>query len=88
MTALSNAYGAVNLSQGFPDFAADPELINLVTEYMHQGFNQYAPMPGIMELRQAIANKLFGPAREVFESIVLLRKKERSLSNGVTRNQI
>ncbi|TJZ59854.1 aminotransferase class I/II-fold pyridoxal phosphate-dependent enzyme [Sphingobacterium olei] len=58
MTALSNAHGAVNLSQGFPDFPADPELINLVTEYMQQGFNQYAPMPGIMELRQAIANKL------------------------------
>jgi methionine aminotransferase len=58
MTALSNAHGAVNLSQGFPDFPADPELINLVTAYMHQGFNQYAPMPGIMELRQAIANKL------------------------------
>ncbi|MBE8721658.1 methionine aminotransferase [Sphingobacterium pedocola] len=57
MTALSNTYGAVNLSQGFPDFPADPELINLVTEYMHQGFNQYAPMPGIMALRQTIADK-------------------------------
>lgn len=57
MTALSNTYGAVNLSQGFPDFPADPELINLVTEYMRQGFNQYAPMQGIMALRQTIADK-------------------------------
>lgn len=46
---------AVNLSQGFPDFRIDPKLIKRVNHYMKKGFNQYAPMPGVPVLRQAIA---------------------------------
>ncbi len=46
---------AVNLSQGFPDFPIDPKLIKRVNQYMKKGFNQYAPMPGVPVLRQAIA---------------------------------
>lgn len=47
---------AVNLSQGFPDFPIDRKLIKRVNHYMKKGFNQYAPMPGVPVLRQAIAD--------------------------------
>jgi methionine aminotransferase len=57
MTALANQHQAVNLSQGFPDFGIDPELIKLVTKEMKLGNNQYAPMPGILGLRETISKK-------------------------------
>lgn len=57
MTALAQAHQAINLSQGFPDFDLDPRLTSLVTKYLGKGFNQYAPMPGTMELRRVIAEK-------------------------------
>jgi len=59
MTALANEWNAVNLSQGFPDFDVDPELTGLVYKYMQAGFNQYAPMQGVMPLRERIAEKTF-----------------------------
>jgi methionine aminotransferase len=59
MTQLANKHGAINLSQGFPDFDTHPELISLVEKYMRAGHNQYAPMPGVMDLREAIANKVY-----------------------------
>ncbi len=57
MSALANAEGAINLSQGFPDFPLDPELISLVNQQMKGGFNQYAPMQGDMGLREQIVRK-------------------------------
>lgn len=57
MTMLANAHQALNLSQGFPDFEADPRLIKLVTEAMQNGYNQYAPMIGVQSLRDAIVKK-------------------------------
>lgn len=57
MSALANEVGAINLSQGFPDFETSPELINLVNTAMKKGHNQYAPMPGVMALREQIAQK-------------------------------
>ncbi len=58
MTTLANEFGAINLSQGFPDFDCDPRLKSLVTKYMKMGFNQYAPMAGVPALRQVIARKI------------------------------
>lgn len=58
MSQLALTYKAVNLSQGFPDFPIAPELIQLVDKFMKKGFNQYAPMPGVLALRQAIAQKV------------------------------
>ena len=49
---------AINLGQGFPDYDIDPRLATLVAQAMQQGFNQYAPMPGMPRLRAAIAIKL------------------------------
>ena len=58
MTKLANENNAVNLSQGFPDFNCDPELIEIVREYMIEGNNQYAPMPGVPRLKQGLSNKI------------------------------
>ena len=58
MSKLAHEEKAINLSQGYPDFPTSPELINLVSEAMKNGFNQYAPMPGIYSLREAISEKI------------------------------
>jgi methionine aminotransferase len=58
MTRLSNEHGAINLSQGFPDFDCDPALAEAVARAMREGHNQYAPMPGVPALREAIAAKV------------------------------
>ncbi|QNM96649.1 methionine aminotransferase [Chitinimonas koreensis] len=57
MSALAAETGAINLSQGFPDFACDAALLDGVTAALQAGHNQYAPMPGLPALRQAIAAK-------------------------------
>ena len=56
MSALATAKGAINLSQGFPDFPMDPSLLALVNEAMQKGHNQYAPAPGLLSLRTQIAD--------------------------------
>ncbi|MBD3580985.1 methionine aminotransferase [Flavobacterium selenitireducens] len=58
MTALANEYHAVNLSQGFPDFDPDPDLLKFVGEALSKNTNQYAPMPGLPQLRMQIAAKM------------------------------
>lgn len=57
MSQKAAEYDAVNLSQGFPNFDADPKLLELVCHYLKKGYNQYAPMPGVPELRKAIVDK-------------------------------
>lgn len=59
MSQLATEHNAINLSQGFPDFSISKDLIALVNKYMKQGFNQYAPMPGLINLREAIAEKTY-----------------------------
>lgn len=59
MSQLANENNAINLSQGFPGFNCDNELISLVNKYMQKGYNQYAPMPGIMALREIISEKTY-----------------------------
>ena len=57
MSKLATDVGAINLSQGFPDFDCDPALVDAVAHYMRDARNQYAPMQGVPALRQAIAAK-------------------------------
>jgi len=57
MSKLAADVGAINLSQGFPDFDCDPALVDAVARHMREGRNQYAPMQGVPALRQAIAAK-------------------------------
>lgn len=55
MSKMAADHGAINLSQGFPDFSVDPVIIDLIHQYMKAGHNQYAPMPGAPALRNVIA---------------------------------
>ena len=58
MSALARTHGAINLSQGFPDFDAPAALLDRVQYYLRNGHNQYAPMTGAVSLRQALAIKV------------------------------
>lgn len=58
MTQLANENEAINLSQGFPDFMPDAELLNYVDHFIKKGFNQYAPMGGMIGLKEEIARKI------------------------------
>jgi len=55
MSALAREHNAINLSQGFPDFNCSPRLVELANHYISNGYNQYAPMPGALQLRERIA---------------------------------
>ena len=55
MSGLASETGAVNLGQGFPDFACDPQLTDAVNGAMQEGLNQYPPMTGIAPLREAVS---------------------------------
>lgn len=56
MSKLAADVGAINLSQGFPDYDCDPALVDAVARHMRAGLNQYPPMQGVLALRQAIAS--------------------------------
>lgn len=58
MSQLAAEHSAVNLGQGFPDFAVPQRLVDELAEAMRAGHNQYAPMTGVPALRQAIAAKV------------------------------
>lgn len=58
MSGLATEVGAINLGQGFPDYPMDAELHQLVAKAMANGHNQYAPMPGLLTLRESIAEKI------------------------------
>lgn len=58
MTQLANENEAINLSQGFPDFMPDSGLLDQVNHFIKKGFNQYAPMAGMMVLKEQIAEKI------------------------------
>jgi methionine aminotransferase len=59
MSKMATEHSAINLSQGFPDFECSPLLIELVNKAMKNGNNQYAPMAGLPQLREKIAEKTF-----------------------------
>ena len=80
MSGLAAEHKAINLSQGFPDFDCSDELKKLVSKYMKAGFNQYAPMPGTMALREAIAEKT-----EKIYSAVYHPETEITVTAGATQ---
>ena len=57
MSALAQEHEAINLSQGFPDFDGPQALLDRVSHYLNQGYNQYPPMMGVAALRDAIAER-------------------------------
>ena len=58
MTNLARQENAYNLSQGLPDYPVAPELHELLQEAVAKGYNQYAPMQGLVELRENITREL------------------------------
>ena len=55
---MAREEGAINLSQGFPDFDPDAVLLDLVSQALEEGHNQYAPLGGIYSLRETISAKI------------------------------
>jgi methionine transaminase len=66
MTQLANENEAINLSQGFPDFMPDSELLDHVDHFIKKGFNQYAPMAGMIPLKEQIATKIENSHRAIY----------------------
>lgn len=74
MSQLAQQTGAINLSQGYPDFNPPARLLDLLSHYIREGFNQYPPMTGVPKLREEIANKvqrLYGAAVDVDSEITV-----------------
>ena len=89
MSDLAQDCKAINLSQGFPSFNPDQELLDLVDKHIKNGANQYAPMPGVSPLLDAIAQKvqnLYGRKVEIHNVPFLsldkknTRKKQKETS--------
>lgn len=68
MSKMAVDYQAINLGQGFPDFNTDAELINLVTNAMLEGKNQYPYMTGVAELRHVISQKVLNLYGKKYDS--------------------
>jgi methionine aminotransferase len=86
MSALAAQHGAINLSQGFPDFASPPELLDLLAEAARVGHNQYAPMTGVPVLREAIAQKvaaLYGAHYDVDAEITVTAGATQAIFTAV-----
>ncbi|MBX2841919.1 MAG: methionine aminotransferase [Flammeovirgaceae bacterium] len=58
MSKMAHDYGAINLSQGYPNFDCDEKLKELVCYYTKKGYNQYPPMAGVMAFRESLAEKV------------------------------
>ncbi|MCK9516086.1 MAG: pyridoxal phosphate-dependent aminotransferase [Ottowia sp.] len=86
MSALALQHDAVNLGQGFPDFACDPRLMQAVTDAMVRGQNQYAAMAGAKPLRDAIAAKmqaLYGPSYDAGTEITVTAGATQAILTAV-----
>ena len=87
MSQMAREYGAINLSQGFPDFKVSEKLIRHVGNYMRKGFNQYAPMPGVACLRERIAEKtqdLYGAAYDIEKEITVTAGATQAIYTAIT----
>lgn len=86
MSEMAQDYGAINLSQGFPDFDCPERLKELVTKHLYDNKNQYPPMAGIPLLRQEIANKiktLYGFSANVDTEITVTSGATEAIFNAV-----
>jgi methionine aminotransferase len=87
MTKMANDYNAINLSQGFPDFNCSEELLERVAFYQSKGFNQYAPMPGVLSLRKKISQKIeknYGKKYNPESEIVITAGATQALYTAIT----
>ena len=80
MSALALEHKAVNLGQGFPDFACAPELVQHVTNAMLEGLNQYPSMLGVQELRVAVSKKIEALYHKIYDA-----NSEITITAGATQ---
>ena len=86
MSRLAQECGAINLSQGFPDFSAEDVLFERVAHWMRAGHNQYAPMAGVPALRAAIVAKveaLYGAAYDPEHEVTVTAGATQALFTAV-----
>ena len=86
MSALARECGAINLSQGYPDFDADDELFARVAHWMRSGQNQYAPMSGVAPLREAIVAKtaaLYGTQYDANDEVTVTAGATQALFTAI-----
>ena len=79
MSAMAAEHNAINLSQGFPDFEPDEKLVSGVNHYLKSGKNQYPPMTGVAQLRQAISQKILSTQKVGVDS-----ESEITITSGAT----
>lgn len=86
MSQLATDHKAINLGQGFPDFSPDDALLDLVTQAMKEGHNQYPPMAGVLALRQQISKKvqnLYGHSYDVDTEITVTSGASEALMASI-----
>jgi methionine aminotransferase len=86
MSALAQQHGAINLSQGFPDFDSPAELLGLLDQATRAGHNQYAPMPGALVLREAIVAKvqsLYGASYDAGDEVTVTAGATQAIFTAV-----
>ncbi|CAI0970110.1 pyridoxal phosphate-dependent aminotransferase [Serratia quinivorans] len=84
---LSAEHQALNLSQGAPNFACEPQLVEAVAQAMRSGHNQYAPMSGVAALRTALADKverLYGARYDADEEITVIASASEGLYSAIS----
>jgi methionine transaminase len=87
MSRLAEEHGAINLSQGFPDFDAAPELTALAAEWFTRGCNQYAPMAGLLRLREELARQIeraYGMRYDPVTEITVTAGASEALFSAIT----
>ncbi|MGR7482004.1 methionine aminotransferase [Klebsiella aerogenes] len=83
---LSAQHNAINLSQGAPNFACDPQLVAGVTQAMTAGHNQYAPMTGLRALKERIADKiatLYGTQYDVDSEVLVTASASQGIYSAI-----
>ena len=84
---LSAEHQALNLSQGAPNFACEPQLVEAVAQAMRSGHNQYAPMSGVAALRTALADKferLYGARYDADKEITVIASASEGLYSAIS----
>ncbi len=87
MSRMAGENNAINLSQGFPDFNCPADLTKLVEHYLKNGYNQYAPMPGIPKLRERISEKikfLYGRIYDPSTEIIITAGATQALFTAIS----
>lgn len=87
MSRMAVEHNAINLAQGFPDFNCDEELLELVSYFQKKGFNQYAPMQGVPNLRKAISEKIkkiYGRRYDFEKEITVTAGATQALYTAIT----